>query len=106
MRAKEDEMLDTSEKLLKVKACEHKERRLLLGTGEDAPGNSKDDVYLCNTCGAGIHEYAHGGGLTSPNYPMVYESPLLKPFLAVCQQLIDAEREVKKLRALSSENAG
>ena len=38
MRAKEDEMLETSEKLLKVKACEHKERRLLLGTGEDAPG--------------------------------------------------------------------
>ncbi len=81
-----------SDRMLKVKACEHTSRTLVFSSGEDAPGKSLDTCEQCNTCGAVIHDYRHGGGLRSPNYPIVRESPLLKPFLAVCQQLIEAER--------------
>lgn len=86
-----------SDRMLKVKACEHKDRRLVFSSGEDAPGKSLDTCEQCNTCGAVIHDYRHGGGQRSPNYPMVYASPMLEPFLSVCQQLIDVEREARAM---------
>jgi hypothetical protein len=64
----------------------------VFSSGEDAPGKSLDTCEQCNTCGAVIHDYRHNGGQRSPNYPIVRQSPLLEPFLSVCQQLIEAER--------------
>jgi len=50
-------------------SCEH-EWEFWFSTGEDAPGHSKDIVETCNRCGATKHDYRHGGGQRSPNYPM------------------------------------
>lgn len=38
--------------------------------GEDAPGKSLDTYSFCGNCGTVRHDYAHGGGQTSPNYPL------------------------------------
>lgn len=40
------------------------------GHGEDAPGSCPDTYSHCSRCGAVKHDYRHGGGQTSPNYPM------------------------------------
>lgn len=89
-----------SDRMLKVKACEHPDTREVFSYGEDAPGKSQDTLSFCNTCGALIHDYRHNGGQKSPNYPVVYESPMLGAFLSVCQQLIDTEREARADKAL------
>ncbi|HTQ47471.1 MAG TPA: hypothetical protein VMI75_32165 [Polyangiaceae bacterium] len=89
-----------SEQLMKVKACEHKDHLLVFSSGEDAPGKSLDTLSLCQVCGALVHDYRHNGGQRSPNYPIVYSSPMLTPFLSVCQELIDAQRVVKAAVAL------
>lgn len=47
--------------------------KFLSGHGQDAPGQSLDTYSQCTTCGAVKHDYAHGGGQTSPNYPMLYK---------------------------------
>jgi hypothetical protein len=89
---------DKEEQMLKVKACEHPDRLLVFSSGEDAPGKSLDTCEQCKTCGAVIHDYRHNGGQRSPNYPIVRASPLLEPFLSVCQELLEAQAEVRKLR--------
>lgn len=48
------------------------EWHFLSGHGQDAPGQSLDTYSQCSRCGAVKHDYAHGGGQTSPNYPMLY----------------------------------
>ena len=41
--------------------------------GEDAPGKSLDTYEQCARCGALKHDYRHGGGYVSPNYPTVHK---------------------------------
>lgn len=42
---------------------------LVIAKGNDAPGDSLDSIYWCERCGTVRHDYAHGGGMKSPNYP-------------------------------------
>lgn len=46
--------------------------KFLSSHGTDAPNQSLDSYSQCVWCSALKHDYAHGGGQTSPNYPMVY----------------------------------
>lgn len=46
--------------------------RLVIVKGNDAPNESLDSVYWCDQCGTVKHDYAHGGGMKSPNYPVYY----------------------------------
>lgn len=48
------------------------EWRLVIATGEDAPNQSRDEIWWCCKCGTVKHEYAHNGGHTSPNYPVYF----------------------------------
>ena len=50
---------------------EHK-WRLVIGKGSDVPNDSLDEVFWCERCGTVKHDYRHGGGLRSPNYPLYY----------------------------------
>lgn len=52
--------------------CEH-DWKFICAFGEDAPGKSLDTISHCQKCGAVKHDYAHGGGQTSPNYPMIHK---------------------------------
>ena len=47
---------------------------LIIAKGNDVPNDSLDSVYWCERCGTVRHDYAHGGGMKSPNYPR-YFSP-------------------------------
>lgn len=60
--------------------------------GEDAPNKSLDSYYQCAGCGAVKHDYAHGGGQTSPNYPMVYKYGVPIEREAPCLGLLGAAR--------------
>lgn len=88
-----------AQKEMRVKACDHAATRELCSFGEDAPGKSLDIISQCKTCGATIHDYRHGGGQTSPNYPMVHDSPLLVPFKQIAQQLIASEARADRAEA-------
>ena len=46
--------------------------KFLTSHGDDAPGQSKDTYSQCTKCDMVKHDYAHGGGQTSPNYPVYY----------------------------------
>jgi hypothetical protein len=46
--------------------------KFLTSHGDDAPGQSKDTYSQCSRCDMVKHDYAHGGGQTSPNYPVYY----------------------------------
>jgi hypothetical protein len=46
--------------------------KFLTSHGDDAPGQSKDTYSQCTRCDMVKHDYAHGGGQTSPNYPVYY----------------------------------
>lgn len=48
------------------------EWRLVIAKGNDAPNDSLDSIYWCERCGTVRHDYAHGGGMRSPNYPIYY----------------------------------
>lgn len=45
---------------------------LVIAKGNDAPGDSLDSIYWCERCGCVRHDYAHGGGMKSPNYPRYF----------------------------------
>ena len=62
------------------------------GHGQDAPGQSLDTYEQCARCGAVKHDYRHGGGQTSPNYPMLYKygAPIVAD--APCLGLLGAAR--------------
>lgn len=64
--------------------CEHR-WLFIFSAGEDAPGKSLDTISHCSLCGAVKHDYAHGGGMTSPNYPMIYAGPPARP-CALCER--------------------
>lgn len=46
------------------------EFKFMSSHGEDAPGKSLDTYEQCARCGLVKHDYAHGGGQRSPNYPL------------------------------------
>lgn len=80
-------------KAMATAPCTHATTVHVFSVGEDAPGKSLDTISQCTVCGAVVHDYRHGGGMTSPNYPIVTESPLTVPFRQLAQQLIEAERD-------------
>lgn len=85
-------------KAMATAPCDHATKAFVFSAGEDAPGKSLDTISQCKVCGAIIRDYRHGGGMTSPNYPMITPSPLTVPFLQLAQQLIESERERDELR--------
>lgn len=62
------------------------------GHGQDAPGQSLDTYEQCSQCGALQHDYRHGGGMTSPNYPEVWKFGARIPVDAPCLGLLGAAR--------------
>ncbi len=66
--------------------------KLLTYRGEDAPGRSLDSYSQCSQCGALKHDYAHNGGQTSPNYPLLYKFGVAIPRDSECLGLLGAAR--------------
>lgn len=71
--------------------CEEHDWQFIFSTGEDAPGRSLDTIDRCALCGTIRHDYRHGGGHVSPNYPQYYASPLIGKLEAECTRRINAE---------------
>lgn len=72
-------------RLMTVAPCAH-ERMHTLNSGFE------NYIGLCAQCGAVATDYSE-----RPTSARVWrESPLLQPFLAVCQELLDAQGELRK----------
>lgn len=66
--------------------------RFLAGHGQDAPGQSLDTYEQCSQCGAVRHDYRHGGGQRSSNYPEIWKLGARIPVDSPCLGLLGAGR--------------